>query len=533
MLDWIKQDSGHADHPMRNPALAAKLLADLRELEPLAALSDLSAWIEALKGPSNPDEKIRSEILSLIHEASGAHFGALMTRFLARPTDQQATYESDWNALNNYLTELAGALCASAGALLTKAGTDPPLRPAAAAGAARGLHACRMLAKTRFVRYASVPPKVWRAAYAVHAEAEKAECAATPVRMDAAHKTSTSVTQELLGLLMLQSSAPEMMSPEQIEVTDRVVEHLGAAFTLRPRGVADNPFCFDPASDSPPRRAAGEPVIPNMDIRYFGAGAGYDSLERLYKQVATTRTAEIMALGKDVPLYVQFLAIRHLGLFWGAASRYTPPARSPATGSLHVVRGYAQIWQRVSSARAATTELTLAEDDDGPAQAPETWTLQDTGGNELGAEIPQPSNNWARCGDVVGVSMLGDDQCWLGVIRSMHAEPGRSLHANIAILSRDPQAVQLRAVTANDEENVFSEELARQFAFNRVRAIILSDGSAGAQKPNFLLAPEHWKEGRVFEATLEGAARYVSSVQLLRRGDDYVRATFEWVEKPD
>ena len=113
------------------------------------------------------------------------------------------------------------------------------------------------------------------------------------------------------------------------------------------------------------------------------------------------------------------------------------------------------------------------EDGDDAPQVPETCTLLDAGGNELGVEISQQSYDWARCGDIVGVLMHGDDECWLGVIRSMHAELGRSLRANIAILSRDPQAVQLRALVGKDEENVYTEETARQFGFNLVRAIIL------------------------------------------------------------
>ncbi|TMH99549.1 MAG: hypothetical protein E6H39_07435, partial [Betaproteobacteria bacterium] len=75
-----------------------------------------------------------------------------------------------------------------------------------------------MLAKVCLVHYVSVPSKLWRLAYAVHGEAEKADCAATHVRMQASQKTQTSATQELLGLLMLQASSPEMMAPMEIEV---------------------------------------------------------------------------------------------------------------------------------------------------------------------------------------------------------------------------------------------------------------------------------------------------------------------------
>jgi hypothetical protein len=513
---------------MRNPAAAAKLLAEMRGADPLTALNELSAWLDAVKDIPGHDEGIRGDVLSLIQEAGGAHLSALLAQILATPTGRQTPRESVWNALVNYLRRLTGALCASARVLLKEAAANPSLHLPGAAGAARGLHACRMLAKVCLVHYVSVPPKLWQLAYAVHGDAEKANCATTPVHMQAAQKTLTTVTQELLGLLMLQSSSPEMMAPEQIEVADRVIEQLGEGFTLRPRGVADNAFCFDPTSESPPRRAAGRPPDPSGEIRCFGAGMGYDALERLYKQLATTRTENIRAFGKDIRPHVQISALQHLLAFWGEACPYSPPARSPATGTLQIIHGYAQIWQHLSRTRSGKTELTLAEDGDGAPQVPETWALQDTGGNELGVEIPQRSGDWARCGAVVGVLTHGGDQCWLGVIRSMHGEWGRSLRADIAILSRDSKAVELRAVIAKGEETVFSEQTARQFAFNSVRAITLSDGSATTQKPDFLVPPETWKEGRVYEATVEGAARYLRSVQFRQRGDDYVRATLEW-----
>src|SRR5882762_39974 len=274
MLDWIKKDHGHPDHPMRNPAEAAKLLAEMRGFDPLTALDELSAWLDAIKGIPGDDQRVRGEILALIQEASDAHVSALLAQFLVRPKDKRATRESDWNTLNKHLIGLAVALCSSARILLKQSATTPSLQLPGAAGAARGLHASRMLAKAYLLRYFSVPPKLWQLAYAVHGDAEKAGCATTPARMHTAQKTSTSVTQELLRMLMLQSSSPEMMPPEHIEVADRVIAQLGGDFTLRPRGVADNPFCFDPASDQPQHRAPAQPPNPDSGIRYFGAGPG-------------------------------------------------------------------------------------------------------------------------------------------------------------------------------------------------------------------------------------------------------------------
>jgi hypothetical protein len=529
MLDWLKNgDDAHADASMRTPASAAKLLAGMRKADPAAALEELTGWLE--KGLPSHDAKARSEVLSKIHESGNAHVSALLAQFLGKPSgDARKADASSWEALSRYLIVLARACYGSARAPLKDPGSTQGLRLVAAADAARCIHTCRTLAKACLMRYLSVPAKLWRMAYAAHDKAQKAGCAATPVRMHDSGTATTTVTQELLRLLMLHSCAPEMMAPRQIEVADRVTEQLGQDFTLRPLGVADNPFCFDPSSELPPRRAAAEQSGAGSALRYFGAGAGFDALERLHRQLATAKVEDIKAFGNDIDPYTQLSATRHLLAFWAPTCPYTPPARSPATGTLRVIQGHSQVWQQLSSARSVTTELTLAEDDDGPLGAPDVWILRDTGGNELGAEIPPASRERARCGTVVGVSMDGGDQYWVGVIRSMHARRDGCLHATIAILSRDPVAMELRTQYAQHEDNAYSAEAAREFAFNRACAIVLDDGSAASQTPNLLLPAESWKEGRVYEAALNGSTRQLRGVQLLRRGDDYVRVTFEWV----
>src|SRR3989449_5914875 len=118
-----------------------KGIAERREAEPLTALTDLSGWLDAAKGIPSHDEALRSEILSLIQEASGTHLSALLAQIIAKPAGGQVTRESTWNSLVKFLRALASALCASAVALLKAAAANPSLRPAAAAGAARGLHA--------------------------------------------------------------------------------------------------------------------------------------------------------------------------------------------------------------------------------------------------------------------------------------------------------------------------------------------------------------------------------------------------------
>jgi len=527
MLDWLKNgDDGHLDASMRTPASAAKLLAGMRQADPAAALAELTGWLD--KGLLPHDAKARSEVLAQIHESGGAHVSALLAQFVGKPSGGGRKPDpSSWEALTRYLIVLARAFYGSARSPLKDPSSTQGLRLVAAGDAARCLVACRTLAKACLMRYLSVPAKLWRMAYAVHDKAQKAGSAETPVRLHASSTSTTTVTQELLRLLMLHSCAPEMLAPRQIEVADRVTEQLGQDFTLRPAGVADNPFCFDPSSELPPRRASGDAAAAGA-LRHFGAGAGLGALERLHRQLSTAKVEDVKAFGKDIDPYTQLAAARHLLAFWGPNCPYTPPPRLPATGVLHVIQGFSQVWQQLSRGRSVTTELSLVEDGDSPSGAPETWALQDTGGNELGAEIPANSRDAARCGDLVAVSMDGKEY-WVAIIRAMHAKRDGAMHATLAILSRDPAAVDLRTLYEQHEDNAYSEQAAREFAFNRARAIVLADDPAASQTLNLVLAPESWKEGRVYETTVDGSARRLRGVRLLRRGDDYARVTFEWV----
>lgn len=512
MLNWTKDGEEGSGNPLRDPATAAMLLGEMRDAEPLIAVNDLRGWLEALAGTPAPEDTSRADILAQAQDAAEPHAAKLLAQVLARPVPGQRGREASWIALVDYLKALTQAQVA--------AGRRAP-------APARILNALRLLAKVHLLRYYAVPPGVWKLAYALHNQAEKAGVAATPVRVHA-NRTS-SATQELLRLLMLSASAPELMAPDQIEVADRVIEQVGEEFTLRPPRVLDNVFCFDPGGDRPPMRTEDRPPGLAADARCFGAGAGRDALERIYRQLAAGRAADALAFGKDIAPYTQISAIQHLLAFWGETCPYRPQARAPETGPLQVVHGFGPVWQQLSSSGSSGRELSLVEDGDVPGRGPETWTLRDAGGNEFGADAPKGAAEWARCGDLVCISAQ-NGVWWAGVVRSVHAAPSRGTHVVVYVMSRTARAVQLQARFEPEEETVYSGEAARQFDFNRVRAIIVSDGAGGTQTPNMLLAPDGWRDGRIYELEWAGVPRVLRGSHLMRQRDDYVRATFDWVE---
>lgn len=514
LLEWGKKRGEEAADPGSDPRAAAAALAALGDAEPSTALGELAARLEAYGSGAAP-----TEALAPIQDAGAPHVAAMLARCFAGTAGTPAAREVVWKSLAEYQSRLARALCASAGARLT------------GQSAARALSACRTLAKIHLVHYESVPGRLWRVAYAIHAAAENAGCATAPVHAQPGQRTMTTVEQELLRLLMLRVSAPDMMAPEQIEIADRVVEQLGAEFTLRQPGVADNPFCFEPESEFPPRRAKRRQ--PAASTRYFGPGMGYDSLERIARQLQTGKLEDFKPFGKDLSPTVQSSAVQHLRTFWHVDCPYAPPRHAPASGTLQIVHGYGQLWQYLSETRQGARELSLADSSAGAPQPPETWEVRGEGGSELGAQVAQSSRAWAKCGEVVGVSPRDGGERWAGVLRRMHAEPGGGLHADIAVLGRSPQALSLREVLEQYADSIFTNASSRQFVQSSVHAVILSDGAEPSLPPNLLLPPEAWKDGRIFEAQEGDAVRYLRCVKVIRRGGDFVRATFEWLTAPE
>jgi hypothetical protein len=122
-----------------------------------------------------------------------------------------------------------------------------------------------------------------------------------------------------------------------------------------------------------------------------------------------------------------------------------------------------------------------------------------------------------------------DGERWAGLIRRMHPRADGGLQADIAVLSRAPRAIELREVIGEYDDGAITEAAARQFGARGVKAVILADGSDGAQPANLLVPADHWGAGRVYELQEAGATRHLRTVQAVRHGEDFVRVTFEWL----
>ena len=534
LADWIKKARGGPDHPMRSVSSAATLLTEVRSKDGVAALDDLGGWLESVKDAEGFDEPVRAQVLGLIQQTGETHVTAMLANQLGNQAEKPVVRESKWKSLLDYASTLSEVLCDSAGRLAHAAKADAHLTGGAAVAAARALGACRLLVKVCLMRYQDVPLALWKRAYSVHARAEAGRFATTAAHLDATQQTATTVTDELLRMLLLHESMPDMLAPEQVEIAERVTLHLDSGFTLRSAGLTDAPFCFDPAGDAPPRLAAGQPA-PAASARYFGPGAAYDALARLHKQVADEDVNGVKIFGKDISPHAQIRTVEHLLRFWGPKPAYAPPAQAPATGQLRIVHRYEQVCLHLPDAASAENPaIALAMTDSQKVKPvpPEAWTLRGAGGNELGVEVPQVSGNRPKSGELLGVHIQNRNEWWIGVVRRLHVAQRGGMHADIAIFSRNPTVLKLRVLGKDTPAPSGWEVATDAFSYRYLDAILLPDASEKLGALHMLLPPDGWKPRRVYEAVAWEPTRFLRIQSLVRHGQGFARVEFEWLPAP-
>ena len=114
----------------------------------------------------------------------------------------------------------------------------------------------------------------------------------------------------------------------------------------------------------------------------------------------------------------------------------------------------------------------------------------------------------------------------------MHAREDGGLQADIAVLSREPQAFTMREVLGRGDDSGFSDAASRQFGMSSVNVVVVDDGTDSTKPPNMLVPVDHWKAGRVYELQEGSNSRFLRGVQAIRNGVDFVRVIFEWVSTP-
>lgn len=422
------------DHPLASPREATPILAELRAGEPMKALEEIADWLLSLASDETMRLDRRFELVKQLDELAQPHRIKLARESV---TPGRAPGRALENRLWQIHHDLFARVAAAYDDLLARVerrekGADGVRREGALI-AVRALRAGAARMKWLFLRYGPVGTDIWNGLARAYrfAEAIGAQQARTGVYPGLPGETSAE--EEYLRALLLSASAPDALTPAELEVAERLIAATAPRFRIVFQPNPDSTYWIDLANPQAPQRLAAPPATLTPGLRFFATAAGHADvqamLERLDKAGELPRGID----STDAAMVTRVL--RHLRMNWAPRPPVRRTERRRLAARVAIVHGFDPLL-----ALLRPVELDL---DFGTPPGSDTWAVENLSGGGFGAVLPQLGNEWLRIGCLLASQPEGSGDHWdLAVVRRIaraQEEGGRvDVHVGVQVLSRQP-----------------------------------------------------------------------------------------------
>ena len=547
VLDWLIGGT-KTDHPMNSVEAARSLLADLPR-DPLQALEEATSWHTTFTAASGIKLPMRIAITRLIDEAAQASERRISDS-LTSPSVKEFTRMQHWKAVLAYWRAAGDAYAACLQGL-----QDDPKRAGLtpedlAVLHVRILRALNMQDKLLHMRYEplseqgeriaglkcvlspatatrkaalrTVPIRrsVWEPMLKFYRSSVAMKCDTTRVNAYARERTPTTPQQELVSGLVLQAASPEGLLPRQVELASRVAARYGSSFLFSGRtGEGCNWFVDLAVYDH-----EGEAAPDAATIRYFGAGAAVDKIERLVEDLTEDPDSVEDPLDINIPVHDQIVTLRQLVTNWKSAPPLRKESRPVKRAMYEVAHGFDTACHLL--VRKPKTHPAGEIPADTGSVALERWLLKDSSTWGLGVRLPRKTESWISVGALCPMREVPNGPWFVAVVRRLFRDSTHQPFAGLEILSKKPRVLTLRGLGTGvpDQWTGPGGRLAR----GAFRVVMLEDNAA-APFNEILVARQAFLPGVVYDVLWRKSTRQLRMDEQFEQGDDFDRGTFTWL----
>ena len=507
----------------RPPAAAAAApdpLAATRELigkldgqQPLAMLGELAAHLDALRAEGRVRPLHAFEAVDLVDRSARAHYRkathhyVLGQRKLTRFQDEQL-----WNTVAAYLNELCQAYRYCLAKFEVGAEGSGELASLLPLITVRAVRLCAARLKWSHLRYRAPLPREWEEINGLYLLAEAGDYARTSVSPYRGAAGETSVEQEFLKALMLAAAAPESLTPEQVEVAERIVVRIERTLTLAAEpGVMHHHF-IDLRTDAGPRRLATVRRIAET-ARTFGTPRGIAQLHALEKALDDERlTPRELGLSHEFDVEVVLATLRHLIRHWGPPLPVRRHERRREVARVTVVHGFDEVTANVGG---MTVDYPFVSEQ-------EHWEVENESKSGLQLAAASPLGRWARVGALIAFRR-GEEATWTtAIVRRVHRQDNDTRRVGVEVFAHGGAGVTILPLVA-----------AHMDAGEGLLCALLSAGETANDEvlvllPARLYSPAAAREMRAYDQ------RYrLIPVQLVESGEEYQIARYKVLRLAD
>lgn len=480
-------------HPMADLKDAKKILEELPANDPLQCAEELSRWLESVAAVDGFKPDYRAQLVQLLDETGQSHLHAIELEYLVSPRLGKSQEISLWKTIYKYWLNAALAYNSCIDLFESRARGADALKDGLPLLLARALNALAAQVKWVYVRYGPVDPSVWGVIARIYVLAETHHFAQSPVRLYPDVPNETTPEQVFLRAVMLAASSPNSLLPLEMELCERLIAHVGAAFTLRRDLQPDNACWIDLAGSHGPLRLERLPQ-PSPSLRFVAAGKALQELGDLIATVKTTGVVPSQVyLGGEYPVATVLEVLDHLTLYWSPKSHERKHERHRAKSRLNVTHGYDGVLAALGYTSYCDTSST------------ETWIVENVSAGGFGAGIPELTGDWLKIGCLLGLQPEGGDNWVLGVIRRLNFENQLKASVGIQTLATAAQPVQLRINGDADGK----------------AGLLISDGSEAPGEVRVLLQADAFDLGQNLEYQKGETTCPLVPQGVMERGEGY------------
>jgi hypothetical protein len=293
----------------------AARIASLPREDPFAALALLAAWLTELSEARGMPFSASLSAVELLDHAARSHYRDATRRYLHEHGLRDEDDSSN-SSVEDFLGRLAQRYQSHVvlwRATALKQALPKPLLVRSIAG---GVRACAAVMKWGYLRRTTCPVGLWADMSTLYGVAEAAACAQTPIDWLKNAGASTAEREFLKGC-MLAAGAPQALSPDQVDVAERLVGYCAGDLGLAHGGDPRYTWFIDLESGEPPC-PVDQAALPPARLRSFGLTSP-ERFSRLLHLVDTDRLTPA-AFGTELDKGGVLGTLRHLMQRWLPAS---------------------------------------------------------------------------------------------------------------------------------------------------------------------------------------------------------------------
>ena len=481
--------AGGADHPMRNPKEAKRIL-DALPPDDLKSLEELAHWHESVSVAEGFKPADRAQLLLSIDDAAQARLRKASREYTGATRPSRYQENRLWTHLHEYYKQagLAFGRAIDASVQAPKS-LEPKLL---ALVVTRALRTLTQQIKWQHMRYGPFDMGVWGVLNSVYAFSEARGLADARLVLYPAGGTETSPRLEFLRALMFSSSAPDSLVSSEVDLAERVIGELVSQCQFANTDTPGLIFWTDLKRPAPPQRAIKLP--PASDgLRYFGPMAALASLQAMIQKVEQTRDLP-SSLGTTQDPEAAVDLLRHLAMLWAPEPPERRHARHSVKSRLTIAHGLAGTLEALGEGGSL----------DFDQKAAESWVVENVSAGGFGAVVPQVKSDWLKVGTLLAMQPDGGTNWVVGVIRRVNRVTQQEARVGIETLSRSPKVAKFRVRGLGEETG-----------------ILLPSAVLGAGEVHIALRFGVYPPGQNLEATFDGREHVYMPAGGSQKGDDH------------